>query len=206
MAMRIPTVRRVAACFSTLLLCLLCYGCASLGTPAAGAASAPGPGPGPQRPSVDALKNRLDFVLQHGVKPADVPRALGTFSIEDYDIQDPGTFWGHRAVSSPAGGSFSEYYLTYRKHAVILLRKDRDQSTHVGVDARLFPRTSPDYELTTGRVQVDEQPIDEDVVVLVNRTWSGASSSDIKAAFRANAESGRIEDVPYRTIRIFREE
>ena len=126
--------------------------------------------------------------------------------MDDYDIQDPGTFWGHRAVAGSGGGSFSEYYLTYRATYVILLLKDLDEKHHVCVDARTFPRTSPDYELTTGPVQVDEQPVDETIVVLLNRKWTGAYSTDIRGAFRADAETGRIEDVTYRSIRIFREE
>lgn len=203
-----PTVKRPWKWLFPCLVALLCYGCATLGAPTpahkpGGTASASG---GAVHPTVDTLKNRLDFVLQHNVKPAEVPHALGSFSIQDYDIQDPGTFWGHRALVSAAGGSFSEYYLTYRKTYVILLLKDMDASTHVCVDARIFARTSPDYELSTGRVQVDEQPIDEDVIVLVNRKWSGGSSTDIRAAFRSNVETGRIEDVTYSSIRIFREE
>ena len=199
-------MKRLASCLPALVV-LLAAGCGSVGTPAASSAGGkPAAGAaGGQQPVIDTLKNRLDFVLQRAVKPDDIPRAVGTFTLGDYVLQDPGTFWGHRAVPG-AGGQFSEYYLTYHGTYVILLMKDLDQTTHQCVDARLFRRTSPDYELATGRVQVDDQPIDEDIIVLVNRKWPGGSSSDIRAAFRANAETGKIEDVSYHTIRIFREE
>ena len=190
-----------------LLLVVACLGCVSTAKPApraAGAISA-GRAETPPQAAVDTLRNRLDYVIRNTVAASDVPRALGTFTMSDYAMADPGTFWGQRALAG-SSGSFSEYYLTYRHTYVILLLKDLDENTHQCIDARLFPRTSAGYELATGRVQVDDQPIDESVVVLVNRTWSGSSSTDVRAAFRPNAETGRIEDVRYRTIRIFREQ
>jgi len=189
------------------LLVMACLGCVTTATPAVRTAGGLSAGRAETLPPavVDTLRNRLDYVIRHNVADDDVPRALGTFSMSDYALADPGTFWGQRALPG-SGGSFSEYYLTYRRTYVILLLKDLDESTHRCIDARVFPRTTSDYELATGRVQVDDQPIDESVIVLVNRTWSGSSSTDVRAAFRPNAETGRIEDVRYRTIRIFREE
>ena len=202
--------KRLARCLLLLLLLLLalaCVGCATGGTPgpaAAGGASTAGSSSA-QQPAICTLKDRLDVVIRDGLKPTEVATAVGTFTLGDYVLQDPGTFWGHRAVPG-AGGSFSEYYLTYRGEYVILLLRDLGAGTYRCMDARLFPRTSRDYELATVRVQVDDQPIDEDIIVLVNRKWPGGSSSDIRAAFRANADTGRIEDVAYHVIRIFREE
>ena len=190
-----------------LLLVMACLGCVTTTKPVprgAGSLSA-GRAEAPPQAAINTLRSRLDYVIRHNVTAADVPRALGTFTMSGYALADPGTFWGQRALPG-SGGSFSEYYLTYRRSYVILLLKDLDENTHQCIDARLFPRTSADYELATGRVQVDDQPIDESVIVLVNRKWSGRSSTDVRAAFRPNAETGRIEDVRYRTIRIFREE
>jgi hypothetical protein len=186
------------------IVILAFYGCTALGKVAASDSPAPGAA-SPARPVTEKLKKRLDFVLDHRVKQADVPRSLGSFSIEEYDIQDPETFWGHRALGG-GNNSFSEYYLTYRKTYVILLMKDVGEVNHTCVDARLFPRTSAEYELSTGRVRVDEQPIDEDVIVLVNRKWPGSYSTDVRAAFKANLETGKIEDVKYSSIKIYREE
>jgi hypothetical protein len=151
------------------------------------------------------LKTRLDDIIQNKVRESDIVGRLGTFALENYDIQDPGTFWGHRAVAS-AGSSCSEYYFTYRNTYVILLLKDTDKRHHTCIDARFFPRRSPDYELTTGRVQVDGRPIDEEIIVLVNRKWPGRYSTDILAAFKPNVESGKIEKLAYASIIIYREE
>lgn len=195
---------RFARCLPVAIVILAFYGCTSLGKPPASDSPVAGAA-NPSRPVTAKLKSRLDFVIERNVAPADVPRSLGSFSIQDYDIQDPETFWGHRALGG-GGSSFSEYYLTYRKTYVILLMKDLDEVNHVCIDARLFPRTSPDYELTTGRVQVDEGPVDEEVIVLVNRKWPANYSTDIRAAFKANLETGKIEDVKYSSIKIYREE
>ena len=156
-------------------LAILTWGCASAGKPApAGRAGAQGP----ETSARADLKTKLDDIIRNKVEESELVNRLDTFALESYDIQDPGTFWGHRAVAG-AGGSY---------------------------DARFFPRSGPDYELTTGRVQVDGNPIDEEVVVLVNKKWSGSHSTDILAAFRPNAESGKMEKLVYNSIIIYREE
>ena len=163
---------------------------------------------GAQSPETSAkadLKTRLDDIIRNKVKESDVVKRLGTFALENYDIQDPGTFWGHRAVAS-AGSAYSEYYFTYRNNYVILLLRDTDQLHHTCIDARFFPRSRPDYELTTGRVRVDGHSIDEEVIVLVNKKWSGSYSTDILAAFKPNVESGKMEKLAYDSIIIYREE
>lgn len=183
-------------------LAIVTWGCVSAGK------LAPAGRAGAQSPETSAradLKTRLDDIIRNKVRESELVNRLGTFTLESYDIQDPGTFWGHRAVAG-AGGSYSEYYLTYRNNYVILLLRDTDELHHTCIDARFFPRSSPDYELTTGRVQVDGKPIDEEVVVLVNKKWSGSYSTDILAAFKPNAESGKIEKLVYNSIIIYREE
>ena len=203
-------MKRLAYCVPIAVV-VLSYGCASLGKIHAPGTERPS---GTGRPSETArssevqpappsLKSRLDFVIENGIRQPKVAETVGSFALADYDIQDPNTFWGHRAVG---GGAFSEYYLTYRKTYVILLLKDIDEINHTCIDARIFPRTDPQYELTTGRVQVDDKPIDENVIVLVNKKWLGAYTTDIRAAFKANAETGRIEDLTYHSIRVYREE
>lgn len=185
-------------------IAIVTVGCASAGRlapPPAGQAGA-------QSPETSAradLKSKLDDIIRNKVKESDVVNRLGTFALQNYDIQDPGTFWGHRAIAS-AGSAFSEYYFTYRNNYVILLLRDSDQVHHTCIDARFFPRSRPDYELTTGRVQVDGHPIDEEVIVLVNKKWSGSYSTDILAAFKPNVEDGRIEKLAYDSIIIYREE
>jgi hypothetical protein len=183
-------------------IAIMTCGCVSAGK------LAPAPAAGLQSPEMSAradLKTRLDDIIQNKVKEPDIVKRLGTFALENYDIQDPGTFWGHRAVAS-AGGSYSEYYFTYRNKYFILFLRDTDQMHHTCIDARLFPRSSPDYELTTGRVQVDGHQIDEEVIVLVNKRWTGSYSTDILAAFKPNVEKGRIENLAYESIVIYREE
>ena len=127
---------------------------------------------------------------------------LGTFRMGGYDIQDRDTFWGHRSVGG--GSALSEYYLTYRGHYVIMLLRDSGDQ-HTCLDARIWDRARRDYELTTGRVEVDGS-LDEEVIVLFNRNWPGDSSTDIAAAFKANPETGRIDEVRAHSLRIYREE
>jgi hypothetical protein len=184
------------------VVAILTCGCVSSGKSGPVSTAAPS---SPETSAGADLRTRLDDIIQNKVKESDVARRLGTFVLESYDIQDPGTFWGHRAVSS-AGGACSEYYFTYRNNYVILLLRDADKLHHTCIDARLFPRSSPDYELTTGRVQVDGRPIDEEVIVLVNKRWPGSYSTDIRAAFKSDAESGKIEKLAYESVVIYREE
>ena len=183
---------------------LVTCGCMSAGrlVPSAGG---PASAQGPERSAVADLKSRLDDAIRSKVKESDLASRLGSFELESYDIQDPGTFWGHRSVTG-TGSAWSEYYFTYRNNYVILLLRDTDELHHTCIDARLFPRASPDYELTTGRVQVDGRPIDEEVIVLANRKWAGSYSTDILAAFKPNVETGRIEKLTYDSIIIYREE
>ncbi len=185
-------------------MAIVVCGCVSAGAPA----TLPPRQTGAQSPEASArtgLKTRLDDIIRNRVRESDIVDRLGTFALENYDIQDPGTFWGHRAVSSP-GTAYSEYYFTYRNNYVILLLRDTDELHHTCIDARFFPRRSADYELTTGRVQVDGHPIDEEVIVLVNKKWPGSYSTDILAAYKPNIERGKIEELAYDSIIIYREE
>jgi len=185
-------------------IAIVTWGCVSSGKPA----PAPVRQAGTQSPETSArgdLKTRLDDIIRNKVRESDIVDRMGTFALENYDIQDPGTFWGHRAVASP-GAAYSEYYFTYKNNYVILLLKDTNELHHTCIDARFFPRRSRDYELTTGRVQVDGHPIDEEIIVLVNKKWHASYSTDILAAFKPNIESGRIEKLAYDSIIIYREE
>lgn len=185
---------------------LAVYGCATAPAPVAPAAPAEG-GPGaptPQERAADEdLKSRLNTIIDQRLDKAAALKALTSFEIGAYDIQDKETFWGHRALGG-GGSPWSEYYLTYRNHYLIMLLKD-EGNVHTCVDLRIMDRTRRDYELTTGRVEVDGA-IDEDVIVLFNRNWQGDSTTDVIAAFKPDIMTGRIEDVPVKSIRIYREE
>jgi hypothetical protein len=199
------TTRRMAV-FLIASLTLLALGCSSIGgaraaKPGADAALTTVP---PAR--VGELKDRLADVLGRRLDGKEAAAAMGTFQIDGYDIQDRNTFWGHRSLASAGSTNYSEYYLTYRNTYIIMLLRDLDPLNHTCVDMRVIKRTSGEYELSTGRVQVDGGPIDEEVIVLFNRNWYGDSSTDILAAFKANPETGRIENLDPRTIRIYREE
>lgn len=87
-----------------------------------------------------------------------------------------------------------------------MLLEDKDSVRHRCVDIRMIDKASSEYELSTGRVEVDGGPIDEGIIVLVNKRWQGDYSTDILAAFRPNVEMRSIEEVKYKTIRIYREQ
>lgn len=199
---------------------------AALFLPAAGCTTAPGPtraadasrgAPPPpvQRSSPEGvpsavskateedLRGRLDRIIDRRLDRQDAVNVLGSFRIGGYDLQDKDTFWGHRTVGG-GGSPYSEYYLTYRNRYVIMLLRDRGD-LHTCLDVKVMDRTSRDYEMTTGRVEVDGS-VDEEVIVVFNKNWTGDSSTDIAAAFKASTETGRIEVARYRTIRIDREE
>ncbi len=172
------------------------------------ASVAPGEGQAvitPQERAADEdLKARLSRVIDERTTRADALKTLDSFRIGGYDIQDPGTFWGQRAVGG-GGSPWSEYYLTYHGHYLIMLLRD-DGDLHTCVDLRVMARTSPDYELTTGRAEVDGV-VDEEVIVLFNKkSWQGNSTTDVTAAFKPDIMAGKIVDVPFRSIRVFREE
>ena len=149
------------------------------------------------------LKARLDRIIARRLDGQQAAKILGSFRIDGYDIQDKETYWGHRTVGG-GGSPFSEYYLTYRNRYVIMLLKDGGD-LHTCLDVKVMERTSPEYEMTTGRVQVDGA-MDEEVIVVFNRNWNGDSTSDVTAAFKANVETGRIKEVNYQAIRVYREE
>ena len=87
-----------------------------------------------------------------------------------------------------------------------MLLKDNDSMRHSCIDIRIVDRISKDYELSTGRVEVDGNPIDEEIIVIFNKKWNGSFSTDIIAAFKPNIDTGRIEELKYKTITIYREE
>ena len=186
------------------LISLLATGCVSVAsTGAARTPSAGAPLASPEMAADADLKSRLDRIIDGRLSGREAVRALGTFRIGGYDIQDRDTFWGQRSVGG-GGSPFSEYYLTYRRRYVIMLLRDEGEQ-HTCLDVRMMEKTNDDYELTTGRVEVDGV-VDEEVIVLFNRNWRGDSSTDIIAAFKANVETGRIEEAKYRSIRIYRED
>jgi hypothetical protein len=204
--MQVPRTARWMAAMLVTCLSVLAAGCTSTGaavppTSATDAAVTAAP-----TARAAALKDRLALVLGRRLDRKEAAAAMGTFQIADYDIQDASTFWGHRSLASTGSINYSEYYLTYRNTFIIMLLRDVDPVNYTCVDMRVIGKTRGDYEMSTGRVRVDGGPIDEEIIVLFNKNWRGDSSTDILAAFKANPETVSIEEVKYKTIRIYREE
>jgi hypothetical protein len=151
------------------------------------------------------LKSKLNYIIDRRLNEKEAIKVLKVFAIEDYDIQDKNTFWGHRAVAG-SGGPYSEYYFTYKKKYFILFLQDKDTVNHLCLDIRMIGKTREEYELNAGKVEVDGRVIDEEVIVLVNKTWNGEYSTDILAAFKPVVSTRKIETLKYKTIRIYREE
>ena len=186
-------------------LALLGHGCVSMEKSEAIAVDTPSQGKIIERSYGADLKSKLDYIIDRRLEESEAVKVLGVFAIEDYDIQDSNTFWGHRDVSGK-GGPYSEYYFTYRNRYFILFLQDRNTVDHECIDIRMIEKTRKEYELNAGRVEIDGSSIDEEVVVLFNRTWNGEYSIDILAAFKPNVATRKIETLRYNTIRIYREE
>lgn len=193
------------ASFLLVALALFGYGCASTEKPQPTAVDAAPPGRTTGKPYGRDLKSRLDHIIDHRLNESEAIKVLDVFAVDDYNIQDPNTFWGHRAVAG-SGGPYSEYYFTYRSRYFILFLQDKNTVDHFCIDIRMVGKTRSGYELNAGRVRVDEGEIDEEVVVLFNKTWNGEYSTDILAAFKPVVASRKIETLKYRTIRIYRED
>ena len=186
-------------------LALLGHGCVSMEKSEATAVETPSQGKIIERSYGADLKSRLDYIIDRRLDESEAVKVLDLVAIENYDIQDANTFWGHRDVSGK-GGPYSEYYFTYRNRYFILFLLDKDTVDHICIDIRMIDKTKKEYELNAGRVEVDGRDPDEEVIVLVNKTWNGEYSTDILAAFKPNVATRRIEPLRYTTIRIYREE
>jgi hypothetical protein len=164
------------------------------------------PPPQKEAASCRALsKADLDHVIDANLSQQGAVSYLRSISIEDYSIQDPNTNWMHSEIRG-AASKYSIYCFSYRQRFFILLLVDgRDQCSSC-LDAVILPRSSPDYELGMGPVEVDNEHYDDTVVVVFNKKWNGDHSDDIIAAYKPNLESMRLEVFPYRSIRIFREQ
>ena len=205
MQKRTPTARRQIASFLLVALALFGYGCASIAKPEPTGGGEPSPRKGTERPYGADLRSRLNYIIGRRLSESKAVQVLDLFSIENYDIQDQNTFWGHRVVAG-SGSPFPEYYFTYRNKYFILFLQDKDTVNHACIDLRMIDKTKREYELNAGRVEVDGHAIDEEVVVLVNKTWNGEYSTDILVAFKPVVATRKIETLKYKTIRIYREE
>jgi hypothetical protein len=150
-------------------------------------------------------RSDLDHVIDARLSREDATSYLENIGIEDYSIQDPKTNWSHAAIGSMAS-NYSVYYLTYRqRHFIMLLAEGKDKRTHC-IDVIRLSRQSSDYELGMGPVEINNDHYDREVVVIFNKNWKGDYSDEIIAAYKANLETKRIEEVSYKYIRIYREQ
>jgi hypothetical protein len=164
------------------------------------------PAPRENAASCRALsKADLDHVIDARLSRQETVRFLQHIKPGDYGIADPYTNWMHSEIRG-AASKYSIYYLSYRQRFFILLLVDGGDQCSNCLDAVILPRSSPDYELGMGPVEVDNDHYDDTVVVVFNKTWNGDHSDDIIAAYKPNLETLRLEVFPYRSIRIFREE
>ena len=105
-------------------LALLGHGCVSMEISKAKAVDTPSQGNITERSYGADLKSKMDYIIDRRLDESEAVKVLGRFTIEEYDIQDSDTFWGHRDVSGK-GGPYSEYYFTYRNRYFILFLQDQ---------------------------------------------------------------------------------
>ena len=185
------------------LVCL--FGCASL------AVTNEKPNAKPNVPTVTSegfrtlSRSDLDHIIDAKLSRQDAASFLKNIRIENYDLQDPNTYWSH-ADFDGGGSGYGIYYLTYRQRYLILLLADGKNRVSSCIDIIIILRPSSEYELGMGQVEINRDHIDSEVVVVYNKNWKGDYSDDIVAAYKPNLDTKRIEEVNYKYIRIYREE
>ena len=156
--------------------------------------------------SYRALSKRdLNYVIDAKLSRQNMVSYMQKISIEDYSIPDPNTNW-MQAIIGGTDSVYSIYYFTYRQRYFILLLQDGKDKYFNCIDVILLPRSSSDYELGMGPVEIDKDHYDKEVVVIFNKRWKGNYSDDIVAAYKPNLKKKRIEEFKYKYIRIYREE
>jgi hypothetical protein len=150
-------------------------------------------------------RNDMDHVIDAKLSRQDAASFLKNIRIDDYDLQDPKTNWSHADYGGGESG-YAIYYLTYRQTFFILFLEDAKDRITSCIDIIIMKRPSPDYELGMGRVEINRDHIDGQVVVVYNKSWKGNYSDDVIAAYKPNLQTKRIETVKYDSIRIYREE
>jgi hypothetical protein len=196
---------RFANVLSIIAIAVCMVGCASINVISTKNKAGISP-PKTTTPEYRKLSRRdLDHVIDAKLSRQDATSYLRNISIEDYSVQDPKTNWSHAAIGSMTS-NYSIYYLTYRqRHVIMLLEESKDKRTHC-VDVIILARQSSNYELGMGPVEINNDHYDREVVVVFNKNWKGNYSDEIIAAYKANLETERIEELCYKYIRIYREQ
>jgi hypothetical protein len=204
---RIRALRRMLAAASV-VAALTLSGCRTVSAPHAAGNAGITDVPPPQKDAASCRalsKADLDHVIDARLSRQETVRFLQHIELGDYGIADPYTNWMHSEIRG-AASKYSIYYFSYRQRFFILLLVDGGDQCANCLDAVILPRSSPDYELGMGPVEVDNDHYDDAVVVVFNKNWNGDHSDDIIAAYKPNLKTLRLEVFPYRSIRIYRED